>query len=457
MNNLCFFDYLQENVYVTDIETYQLVYMNKSAMSYVGVQSLEDVKGQKCHKVLYGNDTPCSFCTIGKLKVGEFYEWKYKDEALSREFLLRDTLFNSGGREYRLEIGLDINNLKKDFMYEIQNYKEHEKIINEGLAIALGEENADWGIECFLAHLGKKTSADRCYIFENNGNIVDNTYEWCAEGVSSEKDNLQGILKEKASLWYDSFKESKNILIRHLEDIKEDHWEMYEILKPQNIETLIVFPIVIRGEIIGFYGVDNVPLGILKDVDAFLSIVSQFLSVLLQNRNLIRHLERMGQHDALTKLFNRATAEGKINEILLKEDGSFILFDLDKFKSVNDVFGHQKGDVLLQNIASDVENLCRKTDIVFRIGGDEFGIFYPTMTDRETISEKCSQLVEVVSRVIVEGNKKVDVGCSIGVAVSETDGKNFQSLYLCADRAMYRAKKSRDEKYFFFSDVKREG
>ena len=453
MKGLHFFDYLQEVVYAADVNTYELVYLNQVSMQHVGCRNFDEVKGKKCYEVFYGKDRPCDFCTNKMLSEGEFFEWRHTNERLNRSFLLRDTLFTHEGRKYRLEIGVDLNKIDQDSEFEIQNYKAHEGIINEALASALCKKDTDLVIQKFLECLGQKALAQRCYIFENKGKTVDNTYEWCAPGISEQKNNLQDVPFEVVSVWYDAFDKSGNVLIYNLEDIKNDDRDLYDVLKPQDIESLIVYPIEINNKIAGFYGVDNIPRNLMKDVSVFLSIVSKFFSILIQNRDLTKHLEYMGQYDSLTTLLNRPSAEEQINRILKKGVGTFLLFDLDGFKSVNDLLGHQQGDFLLKDVAIDTKKIFRETDIVFRLGGDEFGVFLPFLTEKEVITKKCTQLLEIVSRNVVQGDKVVYISCSIGIAIADTVNLSFASLYTMADAAMYKAKKQKKQKFNYFDHL----
>lgn len=87
----------------------------------------------------------------------------------------------------------------------------------------------------------------------------DNTYEWVANGIGPEKDNLQNVPAEVCENWYRNFREGKNIIIGNLENIRESDPLQYENLKQQNISTLVVVPLYEGQKIIGFYGVDNPP------------------------------------------------------------------------------------------------------------------------------------------------------------------------------------------------------
>ena len=104
---------------------------------------------------------------------------------------------------------------------ETAGYKSEklEKIVNEGLRLALGTSSADKSLDIILEYIGKALDGERTYIFEHNENgYDDNTYEWVANGIQPEKDNLQNIPPEVCANWYRNFQEDKNIVIENLED-----------------------------------------------------------------------------------------------------------------------------------------------------------------------------------------------------------------------------------------------
>lgn len=140
----------------------------------------------------------------------------------------------------------------------MQSVQNLEAIINEGLRAALLEETPDRSLEVLLEHLGKALNGERTYIFERNeSGGDDNTYEWTADGVTPEKDNLQNVPPEVCAIWYQSFGSGRHVVIQNLEDTKEEDPLMYARLKPQNIHSLVVMPLYADGKPIGFYGVDN--------------------------------------------------------------------------------------------------------------------------------------------------------------------------------------------------------
>ena len=175
----------------------------------------------------------------------------------------------------------------------MQSVQNLESIINEGLRVALLEETPDQSLEVLLEHLGKALNGERTYIFEQNeSGCDDNTYEWVADGVEPEKDNLQNVPPEVCASWYQNFVIGKHIIIEDLEDIRDTDPLQYENLKRQSIHSLVVVPLYNGKKIIGFYGVDNPPVKSLEYASNMLQTAAYFIVSSLKRRNLVRELQK---------------------------------------------------------------------------------------------------------------------------------------------------------------------
>ena len=175
-------------------------------------------------------------------------------------------------------------------MRSVQNL---EAVINEGLRAALLEEIPDDSLDVLLRHLGKALNGERTYIFEQNASgCDDNTYEWVADGVEPEKENLQNVPPEVCASWYLKFEAGKHIVIENLEDIRETDPLQYENLERQGIHSLVVVPLYDGEKIIGFYGVDNPPVKLLEYASNMLQTAAYFIVSSLKRRNLFRELQK---------------------------------------------------------------------------------------------------------------------------------------------------------------------
>ena len=174
-------------------------------------------------------------------------------------------------------------------MESVQNL---EAVINEGLRVALMEETPDQSLEVLLEHLGKALNGERTYIFEKNETGGDdNTYEWVADEVEPEKENLQNVPPEVCASWYRKFGIGKHIIIESVEEIRETDPLQYETLKRQNIHSLVVVPLYDGKKTIGFYGVDNPPVKSLEYASNMLQTAAYFIVSSLKRRNLFRELQ----------------------------------------------------------------------------------------------------------------------------------------------------------------------
>lgn len=157
--------------------------------------------------------------------------------------------------------------------------------------------------------------------------------------------------------------------------------------------------------------------------------------------------------DALTGLWNREYTEMKVNEILATgANGCLFMVDLDNFKAINDNYGHQEGDRVLNMFADTLREYSGPQDVLCRIGGDEFVAFMHGMTKRTNIANLAGDLISSLNKRIKEMNYEVNTSVSIGIAISGVDATDFSKLYNCGDKALYYVKNNGKNSYRFFSD-----
>ena len=161
------------------------------------------------------------------------------------------------------------------------------------------------------------------------------------------------------------------------------------------------------------------------------------------------------QTDGLTGLYNKTCTERLIRECLsARPDGehAFLLVDIDNFKAVNDNLGHLFGDAVLADIAAKIRQLFRSTDILGRIGGDEFVVFLKNAGDGPALRGKLEKLVAAFRRSYAAGAHDYAISCSAGVALAPRDGNLYADLYRKADTALYMAKNSGKNRYCVYDE-----
>lgn len=158
--------------------------------------------------------------------------------------------------------------------------------------------------------------------------------------------------------------------------------------------------------------------------------------------------------DSLTGLYNRQAVNAKINTALREAavmPPSVLLFiDLDNFKTVNDTLGHRYGDKVLCSVAECFRQALRTSDIIGRVGGDEFVAFLSGVTSVGEAGECAGRLCQAVSRIPDLELKGCGLSCSIGGAVCPRDGRDYDSLLIKADIAVYEAKRRGKNQFAFY-------
>lgn len=153
--------------------------------------------------------------------------------------------------------------------------------------------------------------------------------------------------------------------------------------------------------------------------------------------------------DSLTGLLNRGAAKSTIEEFLRTEpegEHAFFLIDVDNFKTINDTFGHLFGDSVLVNIAEKITGMFRVSDVIGRVGGDEF-IAFMKHTGQEQAKMKAQGICEIVRQEYNSEGENIEISCSVGVAFVGEEKSDYTTLFSKADMAMYRAKKAGKNQY----------
>ncbi len=158
-----------------------------------------------------------------------------------------------------------------------------------------------------------------------------------------------------------------------------------------------------------------------------------------------RRLAEIAQLDQLTGLPNRYLLQDFLTRSLARAARfghcvALLLVDLDRFKPVNDIYGHNAGDRLLQLIAGRLRSVVRASDLVARLGGDEFTVVLTDLDDPDAAVGQAERLLEAIRRPVELGGYEVEVGASIGIAVYPRDATGIEELLSSADAAMYTAK-----------------
>lgn len=173
--------------------------------------------------------------------------------------------------------------------------------------------------------------------------------------------------------------------------------------------------------------------------------MAHLAAIAMERHKRIERIRFLAMHDPLTGLPNRSLLNEHLGRNLRRahrEGNQFALMfiDLDGFKQINDLHGHDAGDDLLSVLSGRITEQLRGTDTCARIGGDEFVVMLETVTTTEASEQVAEKLLECLSRPVKRGQLQLQVSASIGIALYPQDGSSADALLTRADDAMYRAK-----------------
>lgn len=168
----------------------------------------------------------------------------------------------------------------------------------------------------------------------------------------------------------------------------------------------------------------------------------------------VEYLAVMAETDTLTGAANRAGLAQEAQRLLQPgQRHALLLLDLDNFKPINDRFGHEAGDQVLQEVARRLHEQVRPSDVVARLGGDEFVILLAGLHDRQRLGPVAQRVLQSVSVPMVWQGHTLSVGASLGLARFPDDGANLSGLMRAADRAMYHVKQGGKTGFAFHEDL----
>jgi diguanylate cyclase (GGDEF)-like protein len=172
----------------------------------------------------------------------------------------------------------------------------------------------------------------------------------------------------------------------------------------------------------------------------------------IERKRMEEDLLHMATHDSLTRLPNRKLFFDRLAHSIERSRRSrkdksekwelaVMLLDLDNFKSANDTYGHNHGDILLQFVSELLKNTVRESDTVARMGGDEFTIIFENVNGKEDAGILARKVLAVFDRPFLLRDNEFKLTASIGISLYPQDGQDAEALLTCADIAMYRAKR----------------
>lgn len=214
-------------------------------------------------------------------------------------------------------------------------------------------------------------------------------------------------------------------------------------------------PIQRRGRTFGYLEVRSAKEPFSEDDASFLAAVADLLAGAVEQHRLVAELEHRAETDDLTGLLKRVAFEHRLSAALGRAERqgtkvAVMFIDLDRFKQVNDSFGHQAGDEILKEVARRILDSVRSWDAVARHGGDEFVLFLPDIKADDEVANVAERLLEAMTAPFTLAGQELTVGATMGIALYPDDGEDAGSLLRAADSALYKGKAAGRHQYHYF-------
>lgn len=320
-----------------------------------------------------------------------------------------------------------------------QRTVNRDRFINQALHHCISPDSPEVSIKKLLEYMGKEFDAGRTYIYEDNHNgMYHNTYEWFAPGMNPRTPDFVDLpYKGLVDELYEVFKKDERLIVDDPDKCEELNPILYLILNAEHIDTFVVGPLEIGGELIGFFGVDDAPRDELTEISEIISLISFFFSQLVSRRDMQQRLTSYSYHDPLTGVYNRrALKEFTETELDMSAPFGYVMCDANGLKNVNDTLGHDEGDKMIVEMAICLMEVFGKSN-VYRLGGDEFVAF-----SFENTKEGFDKQIDDLRM----GIEETDYSASIGSVYCSSGTTDFDKVSAKADALMYVEKKKYYEK-----------
>lgn len=177
-----------------------------------------------------------------------------------------------------------------------------------------------------------------------------------------------------------------------------------------------------------------------------------------EKRSMLKQMIHQAYHDPLTGLPNRVLFNDRLSLAIAQahrnnEMLAVLFLDLDRFKQVNDMMGHAKGDILLKDVSEKIAECIRETDTVARLGGDEFTVLLPCVRHAQDAAKVAHKIIEMLDQSWRIDNQEFHITASLGIALYPNDGQDPEALLKHADTAMYRAKDKGKNNYQLYTQA----
>ena len=463
-------DAIDSPVYVADMQTYELLYVNRKVREQFG-----DVEGQLCWQAIQqGQGGPCAFCTNDRLidprgEPAGPYIWDAYNTALDRWFHCIDRAVRwDDGRLVRVEIAIDITERKRAEESSAYRADLQSTLADISAELLDATERGFWdAMRRSMAMMRRRLGADGAFVglFDHASASLSLHDLWPGEAASDATyRQAYADLPDLLEAW----RAGRLLTIEGAAAMGDGLRQELSLIGLSGFGSIILAPLSYGGDLclLAGFGVRASQRPWRDDERHVVQVLANLIGNALGRQKTLdalrssrEQLQSLAFNDPLTGLANRRLLIDRMRMAAAAADRSGRLFavcylDLDAFKPVNDQCGHEAGDLLLKQVAHRLRAGTRPTDTVARWGGDEFALVLSDLPGVDT----CEQTLERLRRALHSPYRldqgEFTVSASIGVSLYPRDGGDGEALLRRADQALYLAKQAGGNRVQFFEPDK---
>ena len=418
-------DALSELVYISDIETHKILYMNNAGQKVLG-----NCIGKTRSEVFPKAKDMFRLKDLGE----ECYSYKRTNKATGKTYMVRDKLVVWNERKALLEIVFDITEEERT-KHDLEVRLENEHFLVSCIIEMHRNNSFDKTLNSLLKMIGKFLEADRVYVFDYNGTAMNNICEWCADGVKPEIDNMQNMDAHIIDRWIESFREGLSVIVGDTEEVRNSSPSEYKEMMRRGANRVVASPLDNNGTLIGYIGIDNPPKEKISESELLFATLGYFIASALISINNEKRLIEMSYIDTLTGLNNRNRFIRDTEEMAgsVAEGFGVLYMDMNGLKRINDKKGHNSGDRALKEIAGVIVDIFG-SEHTYRVGGDEFVVLCNGVKEADFLLS-----IEKLDKRFVQ----LEHTCAMGYQYAEK-AYDVNEIVRMADEKMYL-----DKKYFY--------
>lgn len=393
---------LLEVIYIVDIDTYDLLFINQAGKDSF---QLDNPEGKKCYEVLHHENKPCSFCNCETLQESAFERWEHVNKVIGRNYLLRDKKVKWNGRSLKIGIAMHVTDSAEQ-KRQLEYMVRAEEMIITCIKKLHSSSEVFQKLDEIFKMAGEFFRAECTWLFTSNERTVCNSNLWIQPGIKMWSDLMEAEYVPSVENWDEIFDGQSYLAVADAGECAEKRPELYKVLKEEKLKNCILVALHLPEGCTGCIGMNNFPPEEMDMNIPLLCTLADFISSRLTLYKEQKRLEQLSYMDELTGAMNRNAFVRDQKKYEAESPGpcGVICLDINNMKGMNEKHGHEYGDQILTDVARKVMS-CFGSQEVYRIGGDEFVVLSPS--SEEEFAGKCRCLSDKINK---ETNYKISVG-----------------------------------------------